>query len=453
MQVRMRFWTMSILVFGWSAAASGDDSPVGWRHDGSGCYPEARPPTAWSGEQNVLWKTALPGRSISSPVVVGRNVFTTAEPGELLCLNAANGKILWERSHSYQEALGAEQAARIEADHRRAEALRKQVEELNRERQERKKTTDSANPTVKKLQEQIESLEKQIETLRAYPPLPGGDTGNTACTPTSDGRQIFAVFGTGIVSAHSLKGERRWMKFIAAPNSNHSASPLLVDGRLIVQLRDLRALDPATGDVVWQTPVSERNGSPVAARLTDGSVIITPGGAIVRAVDGRLLAKEQFQLSYCSPIVNDGVIYAVQEGTVKALRLPASTQEPFALSLLWETKGSRTHRLASPLIHDGLLYAATEKGILEAYVAKTGEEVYQQRLGFGRGRVDPSLCLAGGMLFASGNDGLTIVVQPGREFAELARNTLEDFTSTPSFHDTRVFIRTKQAMFCLGESQ
>jgi outer membrane protein assembly factor BamB len=267
----------------------------------------------------------------------------------------------------------------------------------------------------------------------------------------ADGQHVYSVFGTGIVSAHTLDGQRRWMTFVAAPANSHSASPLLVDDYLIVSLRELQALDRSTGDVVWRSKVAEGFGTPVAARLRDGSVIVTPNGAVVRAADGHLLAKDQFRLAYCSPIVSRGAIYAVQEGTIKALKLPETTDEPFALQTLWESKGARTHRLASPVVHDGLLYTVTEQGVLEAFDAATGAAVYQKRLSLRRGRTDPSLCVAGNLLFVSGNDGTTLAIRPGREFAELGSSRVEEFTGTPAFHGPRVFIRTKQRVFCLVE--
>jgi hypothetical protein len=193
----------------------------------------------------------------------------------------------------------------------------------------------------------------------------------------------------------------------------------------------------------------------VAARLSDGSVIVTANGAVVRASDGRVLAKDQFQLAYCSPIVSAGVVYAVQEGTIKALKLPErtleSTAEPFKLQLAWESKGARTHRLASPVIHAGLLYTITEKGVIEVFDAANGAAVSQKRLSLRRGRADPSLCVAGDLLFASANDGTTVVLQLGREPKEIASSHLEDFTGTPAFHGQRAFIRTTQRLFCLEE--
>ncbi len=59
--------------------------------------------------------------------------------------------------------------------------------------------------------------------------------------------------------------------------------------------------------------------------------------------------------------------------------------------------------------------------------------------------------MAGNWLFASSNDGTTVVIKAGREFAELASSRLEEFVGTPTFDGPRLFIRTKQRLFCLGE--
>ena len=79
------------------------EHPVGWRGDGSGCYPGAKPPTVWyqkaNGEsKNILWKTKLFCYSWSTPIVVGDKIFTFSDPYDLVCLDKNTGKIGWIRS-------------------------------------------------------------------------------------------------------------------------------------------------------------------------------------------------------------------------------------------------------------------------------------------------------------------------------------------------------------------
>src|SRR5262245_30613669 len=76
---------------------------VGWRTDGSGRYPKADPPTVWGLDKNVVWKTPLSKFSVATPVIVGDKIFTCVEPTTLVCINKADGKILWEKSSTRAE--------------------------------------------------------------------------------------------------------------------------------------------------------------------------------------------------------------------------------------------------------------------------------------------------------------------------------------------------------------
>src|SRR5262245_50967059 len=80
---------------------------VGWRNKGDGHFDANSPPTSWSKDDGVLWKTKMPGRTYSSPIISGDYVITTAEPTELICLNRGSGEILWQRSHGYEDFLPA----------------------------------------------------------------------------------------------------------------------------------------------------------------------------------------------------------------------------------------------------------------------------------------------------------------------------------------------------------
>ena len=79
------------------------ERPIGWRGDGSGAWPGATPVAEWNAEtgQNVVWKTPMPGPSFSQPIVVGDKVFTLADPNWLICLSAADGRVLWQKAGSH----------------------------------------------------------------------------------------------------------------------------------------------------------------------------------------------------------------------------------------------------------------------------------------------------------------------------------------------------------------
>lgn len=437
---------LTLLLVGVSHAAP----PVGWRNDGTGRFLKATPPIHWASDRNIVWRVETPGRSLASPVVVGNRVFVTAEPAELVCYSTTDGKQLWQSSHRYTDAFGKAKGDLIEEDLAQARVLGQQVNELHRERDTARKAKEDAK--VKDLETRIDALRQTIRKLTVFPPAPGGDTGNTGSTPTSDGDNVFAVFGTGIVASNSLDGKRNWIKFIEAPGGGHSASPILVDGKLIVHLRNLIALDARTGETLWTAKTGARHGSPVAAEINGVPIVVTPEGAVVRVADGRIIAKNQFRLNHASPIVHAGVVYAMQEGSIKAVTVSNPTAEEAVTQVAWETTGSRASRLASPVFHEGLVYSVTEQGILEVTDAKTGKRLYRQRLKFDGGRVDPSVALAGSHMYVSNTRGETVVFRPGKEFEEVARCHLKDgFSSSLTFAGRRLFVRTRKYFYCIEE--
>lgn len=440
---------MAVLVLIAGATAAGEELAVGWRNGGDGHFQKTTPPHNWSAEDNIAWKTPLPDRSLASPIVVGEHVFVLCEPAELICLNAGDGTIAWQKSHGYGDVFDHEKTAKIEADLAAARELRKQIDELHRARHEAEKAGDEAKK--KSFEPRIQELEQQRNKLtEVYRDHPGGDAANTGCTPASDGENVYALFGTGVVSAHSLAGERKWITFVPGSTGDQSASPVVADGKLLVHLRALHALDADTGEILWIAKVDQRHGSPVVAKVAGQFVVVTPSGEMVRLADGEIIARDLFQLGHSSPIVHDGIVYAMEDGATKAIKL---SLEKDGCETLWESEGSRTNRLASPVLHQGLVYCVNEQGVLEVNDAKTGERVYRKRLSFSGGRLDPSLCIAGNLLYITSNRGATLVLKPGREYDEISQNQLnEDFSSTPAFAGDRIYFRTRKHVVCVSES-
>jgi outer membrane protein assembly factor BamB len=72
-------------------------------------------------------------------------------------------------------------------------------------------------------------------------------------------------------------------------------------------------------------------------------------------------------------------------------------------------------------------------------------------LDFKGGQCYPSITLAGKYLFVSSDNGHTLVLEPGREYKEIAHNVLEPFRSTPVFEGKRMYVRTLQHLWCIGE--
>ena len=426
---------------------------TGWRGDGSGRFENTQPPTKWSKKsENILWKTEV-GRGYSSPVFVpskngGGRLILLAEPSSVVCVDAADGKLLWQETAGYAAAFGEAEAKRITETQAKLETERRDV----RKKYDQLRKADPDSPqleVLKKKQKEVDGRRHEFE--RKFPSERRGGARNAAATVACDGKRICALFGTGIVAAFDMNGKRLWAKHVGTPQQGfgHSASPVMADGKLIVHVQQLTALDPATGKQRWQADVQAKFGTPFVVQIAGEDVIITPSGALVTAKDGRILAEKQFQLSENSPIVHNGIIYAHESGKVRAFRLPKSLDNAAKLDQLWETDGARDQRMASALYHEGLLYAGGRKGIIDVIDAATGEMVYRKRMDIGELFSSPTM--AGGLIFFGGKNGKTLVLRPGREFNEVAINESERYSSSPLFVGRRMYLHTDQSVYCIGE--
>ena len=254
---------------------------------------------------------------------------------------------------------------------------------------------------------------------------------------------------------------------------------MLVDGKFIFHLAYLVALDAKTGAELWRADTDGGNpapdvinGSLWATTVGGTPVVMTAKGLFYNANDGKLLWDGPAR-----PRLADG--YAPQGTSVALLRLrslavaqmPESVKDGFKMDVR-EIQGGLPGGmlLSSPLYHEDLLYTVDMTGVLAVTDAKTGNVVYTKKLDLepyifwnGTG-VCASPALGGGNIYVMDNRGHTIVFKPGREFVQVARNTIEDnlprripddpqelTQSTPAFDGGRIYIRGEQNLYCIGE--
>ena len=452
--------------------AAGADARIGFRGDGTGSFPDANPPVKWSAAENVVWKTPMPARSNSSPIVVGDRVFTCSEPSTLLCVSAADGKILWSDTVTFFDT--------VPEDDPEAAAI---IAKVNGAKTEKEKEA------IK------ESLKKDIMRCEYFemPPVMGSHFGfileYTMPTPTSDGKQAYVVYGTGMVAAYDLEGKRKWVRGIEKPRSatGYAASPLLAGGRLVINMGGfLHGLDLASGKTVWKVEQEEYYGSPVRAELGGTELVVVPMGNVYRASDGKLLAKGAAINSQLTASVHGDVVYSAWDESFNdkkgpklpagashlsmAVRLKANADGTIATEKLWETT-ERPGNYSSPLYHDGLIYnkcntTEANKYHVVVFDAATGQVVYRSPPRAVNKGTDPHPCitLAGPYIYGPFDSGQMWVFKPGREFQEVATNTLakgglgasltqedhDQMTSPPFFLGSRMYIRTHKFLWCIG---
>ncbi|MBI3830666.1 MAG: PQQ-like beta-propeller repeat protein [Planctomycetes bacterium] len=370
-----RSFAISIIALLLCAAAARAEVS-GWRGDGTGRYPNATPPIEWNEKTKPKWTAEVGKTGYAMPVVMGERVLVACEPDELYCVNLADGKVLWHKKIA---------VADLPADDQ------------------------------KKVSARV------------------GATGNFCATPVCDGKFVYAVLGSGLVACFDAEGNRQWLKFIDQQMTlehGRSAAPLLAGGKLIVQLAYLTALDPKDGHLLWEAKDAECNyGSPVAAKIGDVDLAITPLGAVVRVSDGKVLAKGIGTTTNTSPIVQDGVVYFIEVGTV-AVQLPDKVTDDFKPKELW-TDSIEGETFASPVFHDGLLYSMNNQAALRVLDAKTGKLLYSKETEIPVAGKTPKNCniypspvLAGKNLYFSNDQGDTFVVETGKEYKEVKRNTM-----------------------------
>ncbi len=299
-------------------------------------------------------------------------------------------------------------------------------------------------------------------------------------TPVTDGNRIVSLLGsTGFLYCHDFEGNLLWKKEIGVLNSGwfydpdyqwgHSSSPILYDGRVIVQAdvhgsSFIAAYDLETGDELWRTA---RDGeiptfaTPAIFRGPTGDELVT-NGTRIRGYDpktGTLLwhLGPNSELPVGSPVMSSDLIYvtagyppvrpiyAIRPGSRGDLALADGVEKSEALA--WSKSRGGSY-IPSPLVYRGYFYTNDNNGLLVCYDAATGELVYRARIGGTGGAYSASPIAADGRLYFTTEEGETFVVEAGPEYRLLAKNRVEGIVlSTPAASDGLVVIRTLERVY------
>jgi len=403
--------------------ATADDWPRFRGPGATGVSSDEGVPVRWSADENIVWKTAMPGFGASSPITLGDRIFLTCysgygldkrQPGRqkdlrhhAVCVDRKDGKILWQRSS---------EARLPESDY-----------------------------------------QSGFVYLHGY----------ASATPTTDGQAIYAFFGRTGVVAYTLSGELLWQADVGSKTHHlgygSGASPILYKNLLIVnatiESSSLVALNTRTGREVWRAEgIGDSWSTPLVVDLPDGSQ------ELVVSVDGKVLGFDPAtgeKLWECasvsrngrpSVIAHNGIVYVASGPVPLTIAIRAGGRGDVTDShMLWQLK--KTPVVNTPLYHDGYLYwVEAHRAVAVCVNAGTGQLVYQERLP-GASRVYASLILTEGKLYAVTRQRGTIVLAVGPEFKELARNDLGDssvFNATPVVSDGQLLIRSDQYLYCIG---
>jgi outer membrane protein assembly factor BamB len=490
------------------------ERPVGWRGDGSGRYPGATPPTSWERTTNgngyatkgIVWMSALPNLSAATPIIVGDKIFLTSEVSDLVCLDKQTGKVLWIRSNPEFEGLSDEDRKTNSTYADKLTPLAAELAKANAEAVEvlnaRLSTAATVTPrTLEPALKRKRDLEKQIEKEQLAIDKKGfarywGQAvfGFAGQTPTSDGKHVCVFFTTGVSACYDLDGNRKWIAGGRGGGSEHGnfASPLLAGNKLVVWANEMRAYEVDSGKLAWTNAAKAFNTYGSLFRVESGGELVAAfqWGFFTRVRDGKAIwDKGAFGDSVSTPIVEGDTIFAhggypkFNDKTkgMKAFKIPVSTDSgkltvAYELKEQWaddelvvdkKTNPFDRGYVSSPLYVDGLIYQLTQGGGLVVNDAKTGEVVYRKVLPlkprtqyWNWAGCSASPTLAGKYIYLMDNQGTTLVIQPGREYREVARNFLAEskdgkeqaqMLASPIFEGARMYWRTPGHLCCIGE--
>ena len=110
--------------------------------------------------------------------------------------------------------------------------------------------------------------------------------------------------------------------------------------------------------------------------------------------------------------------------------------------------------MATPVVYGDYLYNAEMNGVLNCYNARTGERLYQQRLGGGTSGFTASPVAGDGKIYFSSEDGDIYVVKAGPTFELIAKNVMGDVCmASPAISGGVIYFRTKSQVVAVGHRQ
>jgi outer membrane protein assembly factor BamB len=396
--------------------------------------------------QNVLWKTPIAGLAVSSPIVWGDRVFVStavsSDPAagirtglygdvqpvgdvskhswRLIALDKRNGKVLWDR------------------------------------------VATEGTPKTKR-----------------HP-----KSSQASATPVTDGQRVIVSFGSEGLYAYDFDGKLLWKRDLGVLNAGWfydpdyewglGSSPIIWKNLVIVQCdiqknSFIAAFDVASGRPVWRTDREEIPSwsTPAIFEANGRAELVTQATKFTRGYDPDT-GKELWRLSGNSEIaiptpvigpnlviVSNGYtpvqpIFAIKPGATGDITPKAGqTQNEF---IAWSVNRGGPY-IPTPVIYKDQLYVLGINGVLTAYDVRTGQRVYQQRVGPG-GSFSASPVAADGKLYLTSEDGDVFVVKAGATYELLATNAVgEVVMATPAISGGMVIVRGVKQVIAIGQKQ
>jgi outer membrane protein assembly factor BamB len=380
-----------------------------WRGpNGDGSSSETNLPVRWDSVTNVVWKTSVPGKGYSSPVIWKDKLFITTALQEtqekvLLCYDCVSGKLIWQK-------------------------------------------------TV------IKS------------PFEGKHDNNSHAsgTPATDGLKVFVSFLDGkdvVVSAYDFAGKQLWEQRPGTFSSPHgySCSPVLFEDKVIINGDSqgdsfVAALSKTDGKVIWRV-AHERPAhsfsTPIIRKIAGKTQMIFCGNKEIASYNPENGSKYWFvsgpSEDFCSsPVYNEktGLVLvssAWPQRILVAIR-PDGEGDVSKSHVVWQSREG-AYYVPSPVYKDNLLFTTMTTGKLHCIDAATGNTLWIENMG----PQYSSPVISDGLIYMPKDDGVITVIKPGAKFEYIAKNQLgEKMFASPAISNGKIYLRGFRHLFCIS---
>ena len=406
-----------------SAGPEAKDAWRQWRGPNNNGVAESDAPLRFSDTENVKWRIPIPGKGHSTPVIsdgtiyltTARETGTDSETGALvkhdflvIAVDMETGKEIWRR------------------------------------------TATTAEPH------------------EGYHRKYGSFASNS---PVTDGEVLIASFGSRGVYAYDMDGTLIWKKDLGPMHMRmafgEGIAPVLHGDSLILQNDHegqsyIVVLDKSTGKERWRAEREERSSWPQPIVVEyDGREQLVTSSTRMRSYDfetGELIWEAGGLGPNAIPAVinvNNEMVIAMtgyRDPNLLAIKLGGEgdiTDDPEFVK--WTNQRGNAYS-ASPVLQDGILYFVTDRGMVNAFNAVTGEKYYHQQRLPETYTFKASPVAAHGKLYLASEEGDVIVLKMGTEYEVLAVNKMGDemFVSSPVVLDGKLYLRSQDELFCIA---
>ena len=406
-----------------------------WRGPGGLGHAQARNlPTYWSETKNVTWKTPLPGKGHSTPLIDGNQIwFTTAfETPE-------DPQKIKDRLKSNTGSQPLTLLSKVE------------LHALCIDRKSGKLLHNLPLLEVKAPQ--------WVHKLNSYAsPTPIIETGRLYCH--------FGAFGTACVDTSAARVLWRNQDLHVMHENGPGSSPVLHGNNLILHMdgsdqQFVVALDKKTGLEKWRTSRSGKMhanpqlkksyGTPLIQEINGKPILFSPGSNWLYAYDpanGRELWKTEYGgLGFSlvpKPVTGHGMIF-MSTGFMKAKLLAVRYEKTAKPDIAWSYARSVSTQPSPLLVGDELYFITESGGLITCLNAHTGEPHWVERIG---GNYSASPTFSNGKIYFHSREGVTTILQAGKTFKVLAKNILEgQHMASAAVDGNALILRTDKALY------